>query len=102
MALIYKFKKERLESRNYVTRPRILVMLPGKNTSIEVPALIDSGADVSFIPESLAKAVGLEIKGEKTKLFAYRESNDVITSQTDITFIGRAERESIKIRFDSS
>lgn len=96
--LIYKFKKERLYGGNIVSRPRILVSISGKTNSIEVPSLLDSGCDITVIPESLAMAIGLDMDGEKSKLFAYRESTDTIRSKMDITFVGRAGRESQTIK----
>lgn len=97
MSLIYKFKKEKLKNGIYVSRPKILVRLHGKEMSIDVPALIDSGCDTTVIPEGIAKAIGLKIEGKKDRIYAYRESNEVICNKIDITFLGRAERESIKL-----
>ena len=81
-----------------MVRPRILVVLSGKDTSIEIPALIDSGCDTTVIPEGIARAVGLDMGGKKNKVYAYRESTDVIESNASLTLIGRANRESIKIK----
>lgn len=97
MSLIYRFKKEKLKDGKYAVRPRILVVLSGKNTSIEVPALIDSGCDTTVIPEGIAKAIGLDMSGEKNKLYAYRESSDVIESSANITFLGKANRQSVRL-----
>ena len=97
MSLVYRFKKEKLIDGRYVTRPRILVVLSGKDTSIEVPALIDSGCDTTVIPESIARAIGLDMEGDKTKIYAYRESADVVESKMNIVFLGKVNRESIKL-----
>lgn len=97
MALLYKFKKEKLISGGFASRPRILVILQGESTSIEVPALIDSGCDVTVVPEAIAKAIGLNMSGERNKLYAYRESNDVIQSKAAITFVGRVQRQSVTL-----
>ncbi len=97
MSLVYRFKKEKLLDGKYAVRPRILVVLSGKNASIEVPALIDSGCDTTVIPKGIAKAIGLDMKGEKNKLYAFHESNDVIQSKASITFLGKANRESVKL-----
>ena len=94
MTLVYRFKKEKIENR-FVVRPKILVTLHGPITTLDVPALIDSGCDVSVIPESLAKAIGIEIKGNEHKLHAFRESSDVIETKTDITFVGKERRQSV-------
>ena len=93
----YKFRKEELESGGYAVRPRILVLLKGNKMSIEVPALIDSGCDTTVIPEGMARAVGLDMEGEKSKLYAYRESADVILSKATFTFVGRVMRESVTL-----
>ena len=97
MSLIYKFKKEKLEDGAIVLRPRILVALRGDLTIIEVPALIDTGCDTTVIPESIAKAIGINMSGKHETLYAYREATDVIESKATITFIGKANRESVTI-----
>jgi len=98
MSLVYRFKKERLESGVFVSRPRVLVVLNGNGCSIEVPALIDSGCDVTVIPAGIASALGIDTAGEKERLYAYRESTDVVQSDADITFVGKAVRESVRLR----
>ncbi|MBR9690713.1 hypothetical protein GOV08_03430 [Candidatus Woesearchaeota archaeon] len=98
MTLTYKFKKEKLENGRIVARPRILIRIKGTFTTIEVPVLIDTGCDVTVIPENLARAIGLRIKGKKTKLFAFRESTEVIEEKLDIILLGREERQNIIIK----
>ncbi len=88
MTLIYKFKKENLE-RGIAARPKIYVRLTGPGGSLKVIALIDSGSDATVIPEGIARFLGLDMSGEKTKLQAYRESNDVVISKANIIFLGR-------------
>lgn len=97
MVLIYRFKKERLESGVYVSRPRILVEISGSKGAIIVPALIDSGCDTTVVPEGIAKAIGLDVKGEKDKLYGFREVSDVVQSISTITFLGKEYRQSVKI-----
>ncbi|MBR9699365.1 hypothetical protein GOV09_02830 [Candidatus Woesearchaeota archaeon] len=96
MSLIYRFKKEKLASGAYMSRPRIHVILGGK-IPIEVPALIDSGCDITVIPEAIAEAIGLDMRGEKDILYGHREKSDVIQSHAAITFLGKAERQSVKL-----
>lgn len=98
MTLSYRFKKEKLADGTIVSRPRIFVVLSGKEGSVEIPALIDSGADTTVIPESIAKAIGIPISGRKFKLYAYRESNEVVSSTANITFLGKMERQSVNLR----
>jgi len=95
--LVYKFKKEKLENGIYVTRPRILVELNGPKGTINVPALIDTGCDRTVIPEGISRAIGLKMNGEKDKIYAFREYNDVIQSHTDITFLGKQHRQSVTL-----
>lgn len=97
MTLIYKFKKEKLENGLFVERPRILVVVSGSHGSIEMPALIDSGSDMTVIPEGIANAIGIEKKGNKSNMFGFREVNEVMISRASITFSGKAERESVRI-----
>lgn len=97
MALIYKFKKERLESGAYISRPRIFVVLKGNKASLEVPALIDSGCDTTVIPENIAHNIGIELNRPKNKLYAFRESTDVIESNVNMIFIGKAKRQNVSL-----
>jgi hypothetical protein len=97
MALIYKFKKEKLENGRYTVRPRVPVVLSGPKDSIPVFALVDTGCDRTVIPEAIAKALGLDMGGGRTELVAYRERCEVIESKASITFLGRVERESVRL-----
>jgi len=98
MVLIYRFKKETLKGGGIVSRPRINILLRGK-TAIQIPALIDSGCDITVIPEGIANAIGIDTKkGKKDKLYAYRESTDVVQSEADITFLGKEHRQSVTIK----
>ncbi|MBI4147969.1 aspartyl protease family protein [Candidatus Woesearchaeota archaeon] len=96
MSLIYRFKKEMLLDGSYVARPRIDVVLRGV-ISIEVPALIDSGCDVTVIPEKIARALGLEFAGNTTTLYGYREESKVVKSTATITFLGRREISNVTV-----
>lgn len=50
-------------------RPIIPVRLSYKNSAINIPALIDSGADFNVFPLSIAKDIGLEINTDKPIIF---------------------------------
>ena len=97
MVLFYRFKKEKLEDGTFVSRPRILITLHGENCAIETPALIDSGCDITVIPENLARTIGLNLSGKKEKLYAFRESSDAIQSKVNITFVGKANRQNVTV-----
>jgi hypothetical protein len=51
----YEYKGERLKL------PMVNVRLRGLVTSLRTPALVDSGATLTFIPPELAEAVGLQL-----------------------------------------
>ncbi|MBI5073139.1 hypothetical protein HZA99_04940 [Candidatus Woesearchaeota archaeon] len=95
MTLFYKFKKEKLDDGTMVIRPRILVAIRGESTTIEVPALIDTGCDTTVIPEGIARIIGISLEGKHETLYAYREATEVVESKASITFIGKANRESV-------
>ena len=97
MALIYRFKKEKLEDGTFVSRPRILVTLINNGKPVDVTALIDSGCDITVIPRGIAKYLGLDLTGKKTKLYGYTQSTDVIESNVNISFVGKAERQSVTL-----
>ncbi|MBI2143424.1 hypothetical protein HYU20_03735 [Candidatus Woesearchaeota archaeon] len=97
MALVYRFKKERLANGSYASRPRILVELGGSNSSIVIAALIDTGCDVTVVPEGIAKAIGLDMSGTKDKLYGYREATNAIRSSAALTFLGKEHRQSVTL-----
>lgn len=86
MVLTYKFKKETLDNGDFVYRPRINVLLKGSKSTIQIHALINSGCDTTVIPEGIAKAVGLKIKGKKDKLYSFREYTNIIQSKQTCCF----------------
>lgn len=98
MTLSYRFKKEKLKDGGYVSRPRIFIELSGIITSVQVPTLIDTGCDTTVIPEGLAKAIGLEFNGRTDKIYAFRESSEVIHSSASISFLGKEPRQNITVK----
>ncbi len=97
MPLIYKFKKEKLDDGGYVSRPKILVRLSGESFTMDVVALLDTGCDITVIPENLAKALGLKMTGKKEKLFGFRESSEAIKSSLNVSFLGKEDRQTEKL-----
>lgn len=97
MTLTYKFQKEKLANGNTVSRPKIIVGLKFLDKSLDIMALVDSGCDITVIPQSIAETLGLPLEGKRSKMFGYREEVGVIESFLNITFIGRVERESITL-----
>ncbi len=86
-SFVFRFKKEKLESGKYVSRPKVPVKLVGKNASLNFIALLDSGADVSVIPQAVADALGLvyDIKHPET-LYGHREKSESYESAVDLVF----------------
>lgn len=48
--------------------PAIPVQLKGSSTSLQTTALVDSGADFSAIPYSMAEVLGLDLSGKRTEV----------------------------------
>mgnify|MGYP001608021901 CR=1 FL=1 len=61
MALSFRYRKELFDGEHYYF-PKIPVTIHNKDLSIEVPALLDSGATDIFVPKELAEVLGLELK----------------------------------------
>jgi len=98
MTLRYRFHKEILKDGSVAYRPLVLVDISYDDNHLpfNVAALLDSGCDVTIIPQSFAKLLKLKEYGE-TELVAYRERTKVLTSKANITFLGKAERKNIKL-----
>ena len=58
MALVYKFKKFRLEDGTYTKRPIVDIILKNEGKSLEFGAILDSGSDLTTIPRAIADYLG--------------------------------------------
>ena len=98
MVLRYRFHKEKLKDGSIVFRPKVLVEISSGNIRLpfHIAALLDSGCDVTVIPEEFAQMLELKKLGE-TELVAYREKTDVWVSKVDIAFLSKVDRENVKI-----
>ena len=68
-----------------IKTPSIPITLKGNNnTPIEVIALIDSGADISVIPEGIAKFLNLNLDGKKEKANGIGGQISVINSSVNV------------------
>jgi len=65
MALSFRYKKVKRENNQDVKSPSIPVVLSGSGGKYEFFALVDSGADVSVIPQEIAELLGLDLSGER-------------------------------------
>ena len=98
MVLRYRFHRERLKDDSIAYRPLVLVDISYNDNHLpfNVAALLDSGCDVTIIPQSFAKLLKLKEYGE-TELIAYREKTKVLTSKANITFLGKVEKENVRL-----
>lgn len=66
----FRYKTINRPDGTQVKTPSIPISLKGNlQTSFEVIALLDSGADISVIPKDFAELLGLNLEGERTKAF---------------------------------
>jgi hypothetical protein len=68
MTIAFRYKSISRPDGSLVKTPSIPITLIGKE-SFDTIALLDSGADISAIPKSIAELLGLDIKGKSE--FAY-------------------------------
>jgi hypothetical protein len=84
MVLTYRYKSVSRPDGTNVKTPSIPVVLKGQE-SIEVVALLDSGADVSVLPLSIAQILGLDISGRRMPAFGVGGKIDTVDSKVSIT-----------------
>ena len=92
MVLSYKFKRQKLESGQYVMRPIIPITLEGK-IKLDTTALIDSGCDITLVPEVIAEAIGLEKSDKTNEVYGYSEKIETVDSKAKIIFLSRNKRD---------
>ena len=69
MALFFKYKKiDMPEPLEPVYAPAIPVTLSGIKESLDVIALLDSGADMTAIPIGIAEIIGADLSGKKEEV----------------------------------
>ncbi len=85
--LIYKFKKEEIDTGWYICKPTIKVEFEGRYFF----PILDSGCDITVISEGLADLFGIQ-KGEVTELKAFRESFKVYRGFINLKLISNNRR----------
>ncbi len=65
MTLIFKYKRVKRPNNIEIKSPSIPVILSGAGKKFQFIALVDSGADVSAIPQDIAELLGLDLSGKK-------------------------------------
>jgi len=77
----FKYKQVARPDGTLVKIPSIPITLIGE-TSIDVIALVDSGADISVIPKEMGELLGLDLSGRKD--FAYGIGGKVKTVEVKV------------------
>lgn len=93
MALIYKFKKFKLESGAYTKRPIVDIILKNEDKYLEFTAILDSGSDVTTIPKAVADYLGLKIEEKEIEMVGYKGKGKVKQSKITVIFKGKAQRQ---------
>lgn len=62
----FPYFKEKVKD-GYVPRPKIPVTINYKGNSMDTPGYIDSGSDITLVPRSMAKCLGIELRGKVTE-----------------------------------
>ncbi|MEK6852583.1 MAG: retropepsin-like aspartic protease [Nanoarchaeota archaeon] len=65
MSLTFRYKRVKRPNNVEVNSPSIPVTLSGDGGKYTFVALLDSGADVSAIPQEVAELLGLDLSGKK-------------------------------------
>lgn len=98
--MVLSFNYHKLPNKKGVDKrtPTIPVTLKGKaETSIQVYALIDSGADISIIPKALAEFLDLDLSGETHVSYGIGGEIKVKTSKMRVTVKKNRENHSYMI-----
>jgi len=97
MTLRYHYKEVPRSNDTSDKTPSIPMTLSGKATKFDFTVLIDSGADISAIPNHVAELLGLDLSGEKEETFGIGGSVPAVESKMHIEFGKGHERYSFDI-----
>jgi len=98
MSITFKYKfTKRPEPLNPIYTPSIPVTLAGRKESVDAIALLDSGADLSVIPNGLANILGLELSKETEEVYGIGGSLNSKTAIVQATIKNAHEKYSFKI-----
>lgn len=64
MPFSFPYKKEKLPNGIEIFRPTIPVEISYKGRSLQFVAIVDSGSDMTYLPQWAAEALGIEPKGK--------------------------------------
>jgi len=96
MAISFRYKTVKRPDGTKVKTPSIPVVFKGKET-FESIALLDSGADISAIPKSIAEILGLDLSGKRTPAYGIGGKVDSVESRVNITVQKGHEQYSFQI-----
>lgn len=98
MAITFKYKLiERPPPLNPIHSPSIPITLTGPKDSIDVVALVDSGADTSAVPRGIAEILGLDLSGEKEDIIGIGGKSPAVRTSARVTIQRGHERYSFPL-----
>ena len=89
MSLIYRF---RLEDGTYIKRPIIDIALKKENKSLEFSVILDSGSDITTVPQAIADILGLEVKDEENEMIGYKGRGKIKNGKVMLILKGKMQR----------
>jgi hypothetical protein len=96
MTITFNYKTIKRPDGTKVKTPSIPISLSGKE-KFDTIALLDSGADISAIPKSLAEILGLDLRGKKTPAYGIGGKVEATDTNMAITVKKGHERYSFQI-----
>ena len=98
MVYVFKYKQiNRPDPLLPAQEPVIPITLVGPSESIETYGLLDSGADISAIPEPLADILGLPKTGKRDKVIGINGNASVIASRAKLILRGVHQQETFDL-----
>ena len=96
MTLTYRYKSIKHPDGKELKSPSIPITLSQKE-SIDMVALLDSGADISALPKDVAEILGLDLSGEKSTAFGITGSVKAVDSSMFVSVGNAHERYRFRI-----
>jgi predicted aspartyl protease len=98
MVFIYRYRELPGKKGARKKTPSIPVLFRGNSpTTIQVVALVDSGADLSVVPKGLAEVLNLDLTGPKQDSFGFGGKIVCIESKVSITLNQGHEKAELEI-----
>ena len=97
MVLSFKYKDVPRSNGTKALSPSIPVTLYGNNLKLDVIALLDSGADISAIPRSMAEVLNLNLNGKKESTFGIGGEVSAIETYVNVEIGKPHDKYSFKI-----